>query len=213
VIHTLYNVSPHDSVHSPFILFRMNAEGRLAVMEEYGDLVCPKCHKVDERAALTRGILDEVVVRSKRPFVASLDCFFLVDDQGRKVFSEVLPDALDYFPIPSSGFYVATGSEKLQPDPADPGFRFVGGRCAVCRRPREVVWSRIPPTGIPLRSFTCVKMEGIQGGREAWLVSKEIAERLDRASPLLTGLGISSPKQIEVPDSGGEHGSTEDDPK
>src|SRR5262249_5534081 len=72
----VFAIYPHDSVHAPFILRRMKG-GKLAVMDEYGPLICKRCRKVDERAALAQGICEEVVVRSRRPFLGSMDDHYL----------------------------------------------------------------------------------------------------------------------------------------
>jgi hypothetical protein len=45
MIHTVYVLYPHDSVHSTCVL-RHIRDGRLVVREEYQDLVCPACKKV-----------------------------------------------------------------------------------------------------------------------------------------------------------------------
>jgi hypothetical protein len=107
---TMYVVYPHDSVQTAFMLRRMG-ERNLVVMEQYQDLVCQKCGKVDEKAALARGIQGSIVIQSRRPFLGSADDFYLLDERAKQVFSEVLPEQIDYYPIPSSLFCVACAKE------------------------------------------------------------------------------------------------------
>src|SRR5262249_5521850 len=115
MIRTMYIVYPHDSVHQAFVLKRMD-ERRLMVMEAYQDLVCQKCGKVNEMAALARGIQAGVVVKSKRPFLGSADNFYLVDERGKEAFSAVVPERIDYYQIPSSAFYVACAKIWFEPE-------------------------------------------------------------------------------------------------
>ncbi len=194
MIRTMYGVYPHDSVHTAFVLRRMG-EHRLVVMEEYQDLVCQKCGKVKEKAALPRGIQPAVVINSKRPFLGSADNFYLVDERGKQVFSAVVPDQIEYYRIPSSAFYVASARVWLEPDESNPGFRFVRGRCKQCGRPGEVIWSKSPPTIPGDDAFVSINLEGTQGARETWLVSEEIANKL-KASPPLTGM-VLDPKEVD----------------
>jgi hypothetical protein len=195
MIRTMYGVYPQDSVLTAFVLRRMG-ERRLVVMEEYQDLVCRKCGKVNEKSALARGIQPDVVVNSKRPFLGSADNFYLLDERGKQVFSAVLPDQIEYYRIPSSAFYVASARVLFQPDERNPGFRFVRGRCKQCGRPGEVIWSKIPPTIADVDAFLSINLEGTQGARETWLVSDEIATQLKIASPPLSGM-VLDPKEVD----------------
>lgn len=196
MIYTMYQITPHDSVNAAFVLRCDNPDGKLIIMEVYQDLVCKKCRKVDEKAALIRGIQEEVVVRSKRPFLASFDNFYLLDERSREVFSTILPDEIDYYRIPSSAYYVALPQVWMQPEPTNPGFRFERERCNECERFREVVWSIVPPIIHGQKRFCAVNLESIQGARVLWLVSKEVADELKTISPPLTGM-VLVPKEID----------------
>ncbi len=98
---TMYVVCPHDSVLSAFVLKRLG-EHKLVVMEEYQDLVCQKCGKVNEQAALVRGIQPGVDVKSKRTLILSLDNLYLENEGGKQVFSGLVPGEIDYYRIPAS---------------------------------------------------------------------------------------------------------------
>lgn len=191
----MYVIYPHDTVHQDFVLRRMG-EHKLVVMEEYQDLVCHKCGKVNEKAALVRGIQADVAVKSKRPLIPSADNFYLVNERGKLVFSALVPGEIEYYRIPSSDFYVASAKIWLEPHEADPGFRFVSGRCNGCGRAREVYWGKAPPSLGELKQFTCVNMEGRMGARETWIVSEDVAEQLKKTSPPLTGM-VLNPKQVD----------------
>lgn len=191
---TVHGIYPHDSVNQPFVLRRMK-QGKLAVMAEYDDLVCKTCHKVDERAALLRGIQKEVVVQSRRPFLGSSDDFYLLDERSKQVFSALLPDCIDYFRIPSGTFYVAWAKKCLQPEETDPGYRFLNGRCKECGRAREVYWSKLPPTVAEVEPFFAINLESRLGARATWFASADVATELKKVSPRLTGMTLV-PKEI-----------------
>lgn len=195
MIRTMYIVYPHDSVHQAFVLKRMD-ERRLMVMEAYQDLVCQKCGKVNEMAALARGIQAGVVVKSKRPFLGSADNFYLVDERGKEAFSAVVPERIDYYQIPSSAFYVACAKIWFEPEESNPGFQFVRARCKVCSRPGEVIWGKSPPRIVGAEPIVSVNLEGVQGARSRWIVSEEVANKLNALSPPLTGM-VLSPKEID----------------
>jgi hypothetical protein len=195
MIRGIFMVFPHDTINSTFVLKRMK-DGKLVVMDEYEDLVCKKCGKVDEKAALARGIRSKAVVKSKRPFLGSLDDFYLLDERSKKEFTRILPDELDYYRIPSSSFFVASAKVWLLPNEADPGFKFEGDRCKACGRPKGVYLGKSPPTIPGEKQFVCINMESRQGARETWIVSKEVANELKEVSPPLTGM-VLVPKNVE----------------
>ena len=195
MIRTMYVIYRHDSVNQPFVLRKENPAGRLVVMDEYQDLICPKCGKINEKIALARGIQAGVVVKSKRPFLGSYDFFYLVDERGKQVFSTVVPDQIDYYKIPSSNFYVASAKVWLEPEESNPGVEFARRRCKQCNRPGEVVWPRTNPLKVAhFQPFLSVNLEGGRGARETWVVSKEIADQLKKVSPPLTGICLSPTK-------------------
>lgn len=191
----MFVIYPHDSVHQSFVLRRMG-EHKLSVMQEYQDLVCQKCGRVNEKAALARGIQASVLIKSKPPFLGSADSFYLLDERSKHVFSDALPDQIDYYRIPSSAFYVVSARVWLEPEEADPGFRFVRARCKQCGRPGEVIWGKSPPTIARSEALFSMNLEGTQGARETWIVSEAIANQLNKASPPLTGM-VLAPKEID----------------
>jgi hypothetical protein len=190
----MYVIYPHDSAHAPFVLRRLG-EDKLVVMDEYQDLVCQKCGKVNEKAALVRGIQRDVVVESKRPIIPSADNFYLVNDRGKQVFSALAPSEVDFYRIPASDFYVASARTWLQPQDNQAGFRFVGGRCSDCARAREVVWDKGPLEIGEFKPFLCINLENRLGACGLWLVSEELADQLKKTSPPLTGM-VLDPKRV-----------------
>jgi hypothetical protein len=192
----MYAIYPRDSADDVF-LFRHERGGKLVVIDEYQDLVCQRCGKVNERAALARGVRPGVRIRSKRSFFPAPDHTYLMDERGKQVFVTLLPGQIDFYPIPSSGFYVASATTRRHPKDTDPGFQFEGGRCKVCGRAREICWGKESPILEEPKQFACINLEGWTGAREIWLVSKEVAGKLKTVSPPLTGMFLD-PKEARV---------------
>jgi hypothetical protein len=196
MVEKVFAIHPQASVHAPFILRRMK-EGKLAVMDEYGPLICKRCRKVDERAAFAQGICEEVVVRSKRPFLISMDDHYVLDERAKQVFLTLFPDEIECFAIPRSAFYVVTPKEWLLPDESNPGVRFARPRCPECKRPGEVVWSKKPLAINGRKRIRSVNLESVLGARAIWLVTSDAAAELKKVTPPLTGM-VLSPKQVEI---------------
>ncbi len=191
-----FAISPHDNVHAPFILRRMKGD-RLAIMDEYESLVCKKCRKVNERAAFTQGIQRDVVVRSKRPFLISMDDFYMLDERAKQVFSALFPEEIEYYPIPSGAFWVATPKIWMEPDETNPGFRFASPRCTGCGRVGEAVWGKEPLVVAERKRLFAINLESVLGARAIWVVFSEVAATLKEITPPLTGM-VLSPKQVNV---------------
>jgi hypothetical protein len=196
MVENVFAIYPHDTVHQPFILRRMK-DGKLSVMDEYRPLICKKCRKVDERAALAQGISEEVVVRSKRPFLESLDDHYLLDQRARQLFTALFPDEIVCYAIPHSAFCVATPKVWLLPNESNPGVRFAGPRCPECNRPGQIVWGKGPLAVGERRRFRAVNLESVQGARAIWLVTSDAAAELKGISPPLTGM-VLSPQHVEI---------------
>ncbi|QVL31352.1 hypothetical protein KIH39_21270 [Telmatocola sphagniphila] len=84
MITNMFLVTPRDTVNS-FFLFRFinNKSGAmLQIREEYTDLVCHKCGKLNEISALDRNIVFMSKIKSKKSFVLSADDFYLTNQNG-----------------------------------------------------------------------------------------------------------------------------------
>ncbi len=157
-------VTPHGTVNQVSILRQIDDSGRLVVTDEYSDLVCKTCRKVDEKAALAIGVQNSIVITSKRSFIVSSDFFYLVDHRIRQLL-ESITDLIDFVPIPATNFFNASPSFRVEPIEIDPGFRFGGARCVECRRPREVVWGKVEPRLCDVPQVLSVNLEGQLGAR------------------------------------------------
>ena len=118
-----------------------------------------------------------------------------MSERTKDAFSRLVPGEIDFYRIPSCGYYVASAREWSEPQNGNPGFRFIGGRCKGCGRQKEVYWSKSPPTLREAMRFLCVNMESRIGARETWIVSQELADELKKATPL-SGV-VFSPKEFD----------------
>jgi hypothetical protein len=195
MIQTIYLVTPHDTVNQVSILRQIDDSGRLVVTGKYSDLVCKTCHKVDEKAALARGVQNSIVITSKRSFILSSDFFYIVSHRIQQLLGSIT-DLIDFIPIPATNFFIASPRLRVEPIEIDPGFRFGGARCVECRRPREVVWGKVPPRLCDAAQVSSVNLEGQLGARAVWLVSEEVANGLKKVKSQITGMVIR-PKEID----------------
>lgn len=202
MIKALTAIYAHDTVNEFFVL-RDVKQGKLCALQAYEDLVCPKCKKIDEKAALERGVQANVTVKSRRAFLGSADDFYIVNESSKAALLSLFAEEIDFFPIRSSLHFVASAKTWVQPNPLDPGFRFGRDQCSKCGRYREVVWGKVPPQLPSSSRFVAVNLESIQGAREVWLVSGDAAESLRKMKPALSGL-VLSPKEVEGMESPGE---------
>jgi len=63
----LYTLVPMDSRLNEWLFWYEDADGYRQPKQIYSDLVCAKCGKLDEVAAINRGVDPNITIRSKRP--------------------------------------------------------------------------------------------------------------------------------------------------
>jgi hypothetical protein len=196
MVTTYYQIFPHDSVYDIFVLW--DATGpKLELNAEYRDLQCQKCKKIDEKAALRRGLFPKEIPRTSRPFCRTCDGLYLLNRQAFEIFETIIPDKLDAFKLPGSDFYIASAKDWFLPQHGDLGVRFSRDQCKLCGRFREMTWSKNPPTIPGIDGFIAVNIESIRGAREIWIVSEDVANTLRSKKSQLTGISFS-PKPIEI---------------
>jgi len=74
----LYNLVPADSRYNDWLFWYEDAAGCVRPRRTYGDLVCPRCGKLDEPAAVARGIDAGVTIQAKRDFIEMSDGLIVV---------------------------------------------------------------------------------------------------------------------------------------
>lgn len=137
------------------------APRRPEVRTEYRDLVCRKCGRFDELAALDRGLSKGVKVPPiRRDAIPTNDGFVLVSTRAREVLLSVPGLTVRFFEIPSSNYFViypdrlfvAPPNARLYTpiEPPQPGdaFQVRGRPCRKCGRIRAMTfwlhWFDVP---------------------------------------------------------------------
>lgn len=155
-------------------------DGRLRVRDEFADLVCGGCGKVDELAALGRAPLPGGPLNSKRDILLSGDDFFLVSDRASKRLVAANVCGVEFVPIARATYAVVKPAVVVQTDPQLAGFERHGGACIRCGRPKELcVGPLVRSLSIPenpLCLFTSVTWsESVRGRRARIFVTAECA--------------------------------------
>ena len=92
-----YIVVPQDVRQSRYLFFDVDLDG-VKTRESYLDLRCEECGKIDELAALRRGISDSVVFPKKMPdFFSSSEGIEIVSSRMRSVLDSVNNVEIWYF--------------------------------------------------------------------------------------------------------------------
>lgn len=157
---TYYEVYPADNRVNVWVLGYDDADTGHNLFNEYVDLICPNCGKVDERAAIERFIHPAVRVTSKsdskRDLIGTEDGFLLVSRRFEELMARQAIRGLQMTPLPGDDrFFLAVpirvptdfdraGLEIHGPDGGTP-YRTPGERletpdhrCIVCGRHYEL---------------------------------------------------------------------------
>lgn len=171
---------PEDVPRSQFVLF---AENGTKVRDTYVDLRCSQCGKIDEFAALDRGVAEGIVFPKKMPdFFSSNEDLDIVSENMRRFLDSLDKVKVRYFPFPSdSRFFVAFPDEMIPVTADNKAFRVEGGWCPVCNRAREcVIGSELHP----LRSdfvLGALLFETVANVSPMWIVCEKVVDSLKQA--------------------------------
>jgi hypothetical protein len=194
----LHSIDPHDTVDAPLLFREIDSSGRLVVRDLYRDLSCPTCGKIDERKALNKGLPLGIRITSKRPYLHSREFIKMVDDRGRAIFTDLFGGNIQFFEIPSSGYWAVRATCPVVPSEGDLGYRFLK-KCKNCGRFRDLIFDRTVQRPL-LRlghDFISLSLESRLGVIDSWYVSQGYAHRLEAVSPPLTGL-VVRPKEFSA---------------
>lgn len=211
-----YIIEPVDNCTNIWVLGYDDPVLGHRLFDEYLDLICANCGKVDETAAVRRGVNSFVRVRShrdaKRDFIGTEDGFFLVSQRFKSVVSDARITGLEMINIPGDRRFLLALPTRVATNFASAGlevhpaygitpFRTSGSRletpdhrCTVCGRHYELCFQpaiaamRIPPD--PFEVFSPdIRMEKQYGEQMLMYISEPIRQILDGAG--LNGLEYS----------------------
>ena len=191
----------------PFILFTQDirpqhwlfwthdAAGCLIPRVEFKDLVCAECGKLDELAALARGVPASLKIKSRHDFISSDDDFVLVSAWARTFLASLHLQGVEFLSMPSDPNYFVLLPTCLLPTADLTSFTIVGEPCASCGRYREVAGfpelaSRPIPTDGSWLFGSQFRSESVRGRRSLPFVTDDVASAIVAAK--LTGVELSS---------------------
>ncbi len=134
----IYAIEPDGSLRYEWLFFEDDENGRLVVREEYGDLVCPACGKIDEAAALARGIGDGFRCRTDRDLVATSEDWLCASARFREFVEASRLEGLGFVPVPHSDYHVVQPTTLVETDETAAGFEN-HRLCGTCGRYSERV--------------------------------------------------------------------------
>ena len=189
----LYRLVPMDSRFNAWLFWYEDNDDHIRPRRVYSDLVCAKCGKLDEVAAINRGLDPDIKIRSKRDYIGTTDGFELVTRRAREAFGEEGIKGLRFIQLSDGNHSVLWPELRVPTDLSTAGFQFVGPKCARCGRYREACVGpfsqslTIPDD--PMVVFASEVWNENRRGRVLWLFAQEpAANALKRMR--LTGLEI-----------------------
>jgi len=116
---TLY---PRENLSDTWLFYESDTDGRLSVRSRYRDLMCRTCGKVDEQAAVARGIGEGFVVQPASDWIGTTDDWICVSERFREHVESMGYGGLVFLPLNSNGYYLLTCDNLVQTDEVLAGF-------------------------------------------------------------------------------------------
>jgi hypothetical protein len=182
-----------DSRFNEWLFWYEDADGYRRPKQVYSDLVCAKCGKLDEVAAINRGIDPNITIRSKRDFIGTTDGFKVVTRRAMEAFGEDGIKGLRFIQLSDGNHSVLWPEVRVPTDLSKAGFEFEGPRCARCGRYRGAYVgpfsASLTVPDDPMMVFASEIWNEDWVGRVLWLFAQEPVAKALRLRRL-TGLEI-----------------------
>lgn len=188
----LWNFTRYDSYITISVLRNWNSKGQLVYKDEYAGLECPGCKRIDEMAALSKGIrLGKI--RSKKLIFDSTDSFTVISSSLLKVPPFNSSTLFNVYNFTDTVDYSIIIPKILIKPALKSGFvRHLGRSCRICKRYKEILIGghkrfRMPfPKSGPM-AFAYA-LENNQGLNLFWYISEEILREIRSIKPKLNRL-------------------------
>jgi len=189
----LYNLVPTDSPVNDWLFWYEDAAGFLRPRQAYEDLVCPVCGKVDEVAAIDKGLDPEITIRSKGDITELSDGLIGASRRAKEIFQNEGIKGLRFIQIQKKNYWVLWPEVRVRTDLNTAGFEFVGPKCYACGRYREVCVGPLSRSltipNDPMVVFASEIWNEDMRGRVLWLFAQRpVIEALNKRR--LSGLEI-----------------------
>lgn len=135
----LWNFTRYDSYITISVLRNWNSKGQLVYKDEYAGLECPGCKRIDEMAALSKGIrLGKI--RSKKLIFDSTDSFTVISSSLLKVPPFNSSTLFNVYNFTDTVDYSIIIPKILIKPALKSGFvRHLGRSCRICKRYKEIL--------------------------------------------------------------------------
>jgi hypothetical protein len=173
----LYNLIADDSPVNDWVFWYEDKMGVVRPRQIYADLVCANCGKLDEIAAIARGIDQSTVIRSRRDFIALADGFIAVTARFKELLEANGGRGLRFVGLPRGERWLLWPEVRVHTDMPTAGFEFLGPQCSTCGRYREVCVGPLSRSlavpDDPMTVFSSEIWNENARGRVLWLFAQE----------------------------------------
>ncbi len=202
-----YSIHTRDlpARHEVFLLRERDPPrtGPLRFRSMYADLVCRKCHRVNEWAALNRGVSDEFALPPlKRDAITTCDDFLVVTKRLHDALARVPGLDVHTFKVPSSPDHIVLFPKRqfhpppdarvytpVEPPQLGDAFQVRGRPCRKCGRIGMMTfwlhWFNVPPDVVLAGAMIEVGRPGVS---IEWIASQAVGDVITQGR--FTGLSI-----------------------
>jgi hypothetical protein len=155
---------------------------------EYAGLECPGCKRIDQVAALSKGI-QFGTVKFKKLLFESRESLTVISSSLLKVppFNSSTLFNVYHF-TDTTDYSVIIPKIIIKPDPKDGSFSHLGRPCKICKRYKNILFGseshRMPFLKTTAMAFAYA-MENQQGSNFRWYISEEIVQEIKNIRPKL----------------------------
>ena len=181
-----YWLAPKDQRNYNWLFYEESNETGIKLRSQYTHLLCWKCRKLDELAAVAIGLDRGVKIRSKSDYLMTDDGLICVSARGQQILAQSNIVGLTYGPVSDDGRYaIALPTCQIPVDMNSVGMEF-HRQCPECGRFRETCFfptlASLKLDSNPLAvEFPNIAFEGTRGRKFFYLVSKDVVDLLRAA--------------------------------
>lgn len=132
-----FDLTPSGNPATGSVFFESRRGQRPVLRARYADLACPGCGRLDEYAAVARGIDPSVSLPLKKDFGWNADLLLVAGPGFRRAYTDAGLTGLRFVPLASGDTAVILPEVVVPTDPGRSKMRFIGPPCERCGRYRE----------------------------------------------------------------------------
>lgn len=120
------------------MVFEDDDKDRLVVRREYADLQCQSCHKINEEAALARGLSSRLSIKTTKDWVSTSESWICVSKRFKDYVCGEGIEGLTFMSLPGENMFVLQCNQLVATDESLAAFEN-HNLCGVCGRYREKI--------------------------------------------------------------------------